>query len=244
MSKIKEDTSASFKQSTTKLSKRARIVLEHIKQHGQITTEDLENMGYKHPPRAARDVREAGIPLKTIKVKSSTGKSIAAYKLDKGLDVEHRKQGGRRLFSKAFKKRLVAHFESKCAMCNTEYANRYLQIDHRVPYEIVGDENTEEHSLDPFMLLCATCNRRKSWSCEHCDNWNEIRDPKVCQTCYWGSPEDYTHVALCPIRQLIITWIEDEVNQYNAIETRAKKENIPVPELIKQLLAQTLNRNV
>ena len=40
-------------------NKRARIVIEHILAHGHITTEDLEHYGYKHPPRAARDVREA-----------------------------------------------------------------------------------------------------------------------------------------------------------------------------------------
>ena len=46
-----------------------------------ITTEDLEKeYGYNHPPRAARDVRETGIPLETFSVKSSSGKSIAAYK--------------------------------------------------------------------------------------------------------------------------------------------------------------------
>lgn len=60
-------------------NKRAKIVIDHIIKHGQITTEELEkDYGYVHPPRAARDVREAGIPLKTIRVKSSDGRSIAA----------------------------------------------------------------------------------------------------------------------------------------------------------------------
>ncbi|MCC7222318.1 MAG: hypothetical protein IT273_01230 [Chitinophagales bacterium] len=50
-------------------------------EHGFITTRDLETKyGYSHPPRAARDVREAGIPLETFNVKSEEGKSIAAYK--------------------------------------------------------------------------------------------------------------------------------------------------------------------
>ncbi|MCR4403352.1 MAG: HNH endonuclease [Firmicutes bacterium] len=128
-------------------------------------------------------------------------------------------------------------------MCGTKYDNRYLQIDHRVPYEVGGDESTTEDSLEPFMLLCGACNRRKSWSCEHCDNWRKTKDPKLCRTCYWGSPESYTHVALRRIRQLIIAWLEDEVDEYDAIAARAEKEGIPVPELIKQLLAQTLNRH-
>ena len=39
-----------------------------------------KNAGYEHAPRAARDVRELGIPLETIRIKDSDGKSIAAYK--------------------------------------------------------------------------------------------------------------------------------------------------------------------
>ena len=41
-------------------NKRAKVVIDHILAHGFITTEDLEKTyGYNHPPRAARDVREA-----------------------------------------------------------------------------------------------------------------------------------------------------------------------------------------
>jgi hypothetical protein len=62
-------------------NKRAKVVIDHILAKGFITTEDLEKTyGYNHPPRAARDVREAGIPLVTFKIKSQDGKSIAAYK--------------------------------------------------------------------------------------------------------------------------------------------------------------------
>ena len=39
--------------------KRSKIVVNHILKYGKITTEELESKyGYKHPPRAARDVRE------------------------------------------------------------------------------------------------------------------------------------------------------------------------------------------
>jgi len=57
--------------------KRARIVVEHILKHGYITTEDLEKKyGYSHPPRAARDVREQGIPLETFRATSSDGPQL------------------------------------------------------------------------------------------------------------------------------------------------------------------------
>lgn len=63
--------------------RRARLILEHILQHGFVTTEDIEGYGYKHPPRAARDVREQGVLLETFQVKNAQGKTIAAYRLSK-----------------------------------------------------------------------------------------------------------------------------------------------------------------
>jgi hypothetical protein len=82
-------------------NKRARIVIEHILEHGFITTEDLEKKyGYNHPPRAARDVREAGIPLETYRVQSSDGRSIAAYKFGNPSDIRQQRLQGRITFPK------------------------------------------------------------------------------------------------------------------------------------------------
>jgi hypothetical protein len=60
-------------------AKRAKTVIDHILKHGHITTEQLKDLyGYDHPPRAARDVREQGIPLETFRVSGSQGRSIAS----------------------------------------------------------------------------------------------------------------------------------------------------------------------
>ena len=57
--------------------KRPATVIQHILKYGFITTEELENKyGYKHAPRAARDVRERGVNLVTYNVKSSEGKEL------------------------------------------------------------------------------------------------------------------------------------------------------------------------
>lgn len=85
-------------------NKRAKIVIDHILEHGFITTEELEETyGYKQAPRAVRDVRELGIPIDTYPIKSSTGKSIAAYRFGDLSRLRSDKLGGRRAFSKAFK---------------------------------------------------------------------------------------------------------------------------------------------
>ena len=63
--------------------RRARVVIDHILEHGHITTEELKDTyGYNHPPRAARDVREQGVPLETFKVTGSDGRRIGAYRFD------------------------------------------------------------------------------------------------------------------------------------------------------------------
>ena len=61
-------------------AKRARTVIDHILKHGHITTEELKTKyGYDHPPRAARDVREEGIPLVTTRVQGSTGRIFVVF---------------------------------------------------------------------------------------------------------------------------------------------------------------------
>jgi hypothetical protein len=84
-------------------NKRAKIVIDHILEKGFITTEDLEKTyGYNHPPRAARDVRESGIPLDTFKIKSNEGKSIAAYRFGDLKKIRKNRSEGRQVFSKEF----------------------------------------------------------------------------------------------------------------------------------------------
>lgn len=62
-------------------SKRANVVVQHIIKNGYVTTEELKDIyGLSHPPRAARDVREQGIPLVTFKFKLNDGRIVGAYK--------------------------------------------------------------------------------------------------------------------------------------------------------------------
>src|SRR3989304_5683934 len=111
-------------------NKRARVVIQHILKRGFITTEDLEKKyGYNHPPRAARDVREAGIPLETFRVRSSDGRSIAAYKFGDLSQIREGRLQGRRTFPKKLKDELYEISGGKCAICSGVFEARYLQID-------------------------------------------------------------------------------------------------------------------
>lgn len=216
--------------------KRAKTVLMHIMRYGQVTTEDLEKMGYAHAPRAARDVRENGIPLKTIRIKGSTGKSIAAYTFDTSASISNYKLGGRKTFSKIFKSSLIQKYGSRCSVCSEQYSEIYLQIDHRVPYEVAGDELL----LDPdkFMLVCGTCNRKKSWTCEKCPNWLQKKDPEICKTCIWASPENFSHIALERIKIVELVWKNNEVDEFDAINKMAAKLNLTIQTYIKSELSK------
>jgi len=218
-------------------NKRARVVIDHILKKGFITTADLEKKyGYNHPPRAARDVREAGIPLETFRVKDKAGRSIAAYKFGDLSKVQKNKLSGRSVLSKEFKNGLYESHKGKCFICSGTFESRYLQIDHRVPYEIAGDDVSIERNLDDFMLLCGSCNRAKSWSCEHCVNWKEKKEPNICKQCYWGSPENYLHIALKSIRRLDIHWEAHEIKSYERIKAIANLEKTPLPDFVKKVL--------
>ena len=222
-------------------NKRAKIVIDHILKNGFITTEELENTyGYSHPPRAERDVREAGIPLETFKVKSQEGRSIAAYKFGDLKLLQTNRLAGRILFSKEFKNILYKGCKGRCQICNGQFEERYLQVDHRVPYEVGGD--LTDRDPKHFMLLCGSCNRAKSWSCEHCENWKNIRKPSICMECYWGSPEHYHHIALEEIRRLDIQWNGDEIKYYDAIKIIADQNNIELPVFIKKIIADKAKR--
>ena len=196
-------------------AKRPRTVIQHILKYGFVTTEELEQLyGYKHAPRAARDVRELGIPLEMYRVKSTDGRTIGAYRFGdpKSAGNTVSKVAGRMALSKALKKALIDRFGAKCFIYLQPMDEKLLQVDHRIPYEIGGEQ--DENNLDCFMLLSPSANRAKSWTCEHCPNW-ETKNVEFCVKCFWAHPENYTHIAGKEQRQIIITFTGDEIEDYN-----------------------------
>lgn len=218
-------------------AKRARTVIDHILQHGFITTEELsQKYGYEHPPRAARDVRENGVPLITHKVQSpNTGRLMGVYTFDSLDKIKHGRIGGRKAFSKKFKDGLLDKYGNKDAFSQEKLHSRYLQIDHRIPYEIAGNVKHNE-SLDDFMLIDASSQRAKSWSCENCKNFNEMKDQSVCQKCFWAFPESYEHVAMKPERRAQLVWQDNEVNDFENLMELATQNKQDFNAFIKEVL--------
>ena len=195
-------------------AKRPRTVIQHILEHGFITSEELKNTyGYNHPPRAVRDVREYGIPLDTYRVVGTDGRSIAAYKFGNPADVKNKlsKSAGRTVLSKALKQALIEKYGSKCFVYLETMDESVLQVDHRIPYEIGGEH--DETDIEYYMLLSPSANRAKSWTCEHCENW-ERKDSSFCLHCFWAHPENYDHVAGKYERIISLVFTGDEIDDY------------------------------
>ncbi len=218
------------------VAKRPKTVIEHILKHGQITTEELKNTyGYNHPPRAIRDVREQGIPVKTFRVIGTDGRNIAAYKFGDPTEVRATQLSGRTAFSSNLKDGLIEKYGARCNIYLEPFPVRELQIDHRIPFEIAGDNGNLSEDIDEYMLLCASANRAKSWSCENCPNWKK-KEITCCKTCYWAYPESYKHIATRDIRRLDLLWSEEEVAEYEMLLEEAAKVQEKAPEYVKNVL--------
>lgn len=228
-----------FCQSVT--AKRPKAVIDHILQYGFVTTEDLkERYGYNHPPRAARDVRELGIPLETFRVTGNDGRKIAAYKFGDVSKARFSRLSGRTSLSRQIKDELIRRYGCKCFIYLEEIDERELQIDHRVPFEVDGEPDLEPEN---FMLLCGSANRAKSWSCEHCENWNSIKDKSICLSCYWAHPEDFTHVAMRQIRRVDLLWEGDDVEIYERLKQRSISLQKEISELVKEIIEREVGQN-
>ncbi len=91
------------------------------------------------------------------------------------------------------------------------------------------------------MLLCGSANRAKSWSCEHCVNWIEIKKIDICRNCYWAFPEHYNHIAMQPVRRVDIMWSGEEIEVYERLRERTRELQKDIPSYIKELIKKYLS---
>lgn len=221
-------------------AKRPRTVIQHILKNGYITSQELKDVyGYNHPPRAVRDVREYGIPIITYRIQGADGRSIAAYKFGNPEDVKNTlsKSAGRTVLSKALKQALIEKYGARCFIYLEEMDDAVLQVDHRIPYEIGGEH--DEKDIDYYMLLSPSANRAKSWTCEHCSNW-EKKDKDFCLRCFWAYPENYDHVAGRFEKVISIIFTGDEIEDYNRLVSLSGEETAQA--IIKKILHEHLDK--
>ncbi len=104
---------------------------------------------------------------------------------------------------------------AQCSIYLEQFPKRDLQIDHRVPFEVAGDNAGRMNNAKDYMLLSESANRAKSWSCEH--------------------------VAMRQTRRADILWSgENEVSVYDRLKTRTQELQKNLPEFIKELVEKHL----
>jgi len=222
-------------------NKRAVAVLKVLLDKGSISTDEIAELGYNHPPRAPMDVKDAGIPLvKDMVTSEKTGRRMAVYRFGDPSKIQEGRLGGRAAFPKTFKPALIARYGSIDCITGAKLDARALQIDHRVPYQIAGDAGLADHDIEEYMLLDASSQRAKSWSCEHCPNM-EIRDEAICRTCYWAFPESHEHVATLQIRRTDVAFQGDDVAVHDRMREIADKRGVDVRTLLLELARQSAN---
>lgn len=224
-------------------SKRAANVLKIMLDKGSISTDEINALGYNHPPRAIGDVRDCGIPVVTGKGVSKSGQQMAVYSLGAAVDIQEGRVGGRSALPKRFKVALIERYGSRDCINGACLDERVLQIDHRVPYRIDGDAGLSNHDVEAYMLLDASNQRAKSWSCESCPNMAPAsRIPAVCRRCFWAYPEDYDHIATQQLRRTDISWQGEDVAVHDHLRDMAAEQGVTVAELLRQLARAKANR--
>lgn len=225
----------------TRENKRAIAVLQVLLETGSISTDDLNELGYNHPPRAVGDVRDLGIPIVTGSGTSvKTGRRMAIYTFGDASQIRSGRVGGRSAFPKAFKTALLERYGSVDCITGARLDERALQIDHRIPYRIAGDDGFGEHDVKAYMLLDASSQRAKSWSCEHCPNMDLLSE-QICRTCFWAFPESYEHVATQQIRRTDVVWQGPDVAVHDSLKSLAQARGTTISELLKKIARQIAN---
>jgi len=73
-------------------------------------------------------------------------------------------------------------------------------------------------------------------------NWLEKKDPAICATCYWASPDDYNHVAMRQMRRLDVVWEGQEVAEFDVMADTAKEQEVALPDFVKRALRRAFRR--
>ncbi|MCC5977560.1 MAG: hypothetical protein JJU21_05840 [Salinarimonas sp.] len=169
---------------------------------------------------------------------------MAVYTFGDPSDIQEGRVGGRSALPKAFKQALIKRYGSIDCITGARLDERVLQIDHRIPYRISGDVGLSDHDVEAYMLLDASSQRAKSWSCEHCPNMQPTaRDAGTCATCFWAYPENYRHIATSEMRRTEIAWQGSDVAVHDRLEELAQRDGQTVSEFLKNTGRQIARRS-
>lgn len=230
-------------------SKRAKWAIDHLLKNGSICSKTILDAGHMHTSRVICDVRDQGIPVITeytkqgqppAKIKSKDGKlekskRFAVYRLGVPENINRAKFGGRKAIPKNIRNKLILKSGSVCNLSDRQLIEYELEVDHRIPFLLLGEPENRKCPSN-YMLLSKSMQRKKSMACENCPNIHKYRKIENCLSCYWASPEQYTHIAMVEERCVALSWDETDVNLFEQIANKAKEQGISVQAYIKEQL--------
>lgn len=247
MKKEYRTVSEFIKDHLSELYKGDRIAAELLIKYGKVTKFQLEEAGIGNPSRIMTNLKDRGIPIVDLpreKVRPDRNK-VAVYALGDIKDL-HPEKINRKVYEKKqenLKSALINRDGLNCKYCQEFFIEDDLEVHHRLPVSEFGDLKGDElFNPDNFYLVCKNCNRAIDRGVhEDCQdycfqkengeyNWERIK------SCYWYDPDNYTHIGAKQVRSIMMTWIDDEVKQYDQLQLQANKAGLTMQNYLKQLI--------
>lgn len=198
------------------MGKRGQHLRDLLLEKERVSTYEIQQR-YSSATRVASDLLAIGLTLKKESEKSEDGKVRTLYSLDPSGFVCA--QEARQSIPGRIRVEVIGQ-ATGCRLCGTQVEKRVFQVDHRVPFCLVGNRLAQQEGVGAFQALCPSCNTAKSHACKRCP------DPKEesCRTCYWAYPEDYRHIAGKTERRLVlVARTPDELKRLGEIEAGARE---------------------
>lgn len=221
---------------------RAKAAADLLIEKGVITKYDFETtrVPISQAPRAIRDLKDHGIPVKTLeRVNVPQAKSkVNQYTLGSADDIDASKKYGRLYDPSGMKEKLAKLHGSTCVFCGKHLAPKDRELDHKLPVNIFGDLSSVER-LNPnnYQLVCRKCNRLKREAVSHGAFDDRQDGMDVVKHNYWYDPVQYRKNEKDNLfNQSIVVWNSGEdIRTYNQISQYAKYSNKSFPEALKDM---------
>lgn len=222
---------------------RAKVAADLLIKKGTITKYDFENTNVpvSQAPRAIRDLKDHGIPIKTLeRISVPQAKTkVSQYAFGSVDDIVSTSKYGRMYNPSGMKEKLVRLHGRVCVFCGKKLSGQDMELDHKLPVNIFGDlSSVERLNPDNYQLVCRKCNRLKREATSHGAFDDRKQGMDIVKQNYWYDPVRYRKNKKGHLfDQSIIVWNTNEDRQvYNQIEQYAEDSKKDFQEALKDMV--------
>ena len=150
------------------------LVRDHILKKGSVNHMDPDfprtRLGKKYDPQVIHDFARRGFPLRNVDAFTLTLDPLRFRRLLPKRDT--------------IPAQVRAHLiPLGCAFCG----DRATLLDHRVPFDLVGNDLTRKNPLEALQPTCKACNTEKGKACLRCPDFQDGSHER-CFSCYYAYP--------------------------------------------------------